>query len=153
MRKAWIENNQIRDIAQGDPASTYHPAVAAQYTTDVPDNAANGDGWVNGVLVKPVIPAPVVPTPIAPIPPTVTPVQFLMLFTPAERIAARTLRATDLGIDDFWRLLDDLRTVEVRLALPSVQAAVEYTLTAIKVSIPATNVAARKAAILLGIPS
>lgn len=63
MKKAWIENNQIRDIAQGDPFLTYHPDVAKFYDTDVPDNAVNGDGWVSGALVKPV-PAP--PAPPAP---------------------------------------------------------------------------------------
>ena len=63
MKKAWIENNQIRDIAQGDPFLIYHPDVAKFYDTDVPDDAVNGDGWVSGALVKPV-PAP--PAPPAP---------------------------------------------------------------------------------------
>jgi hypothetical protein len=65
MRKAWVENNVIRDIAHANPDSIYHPDIAAFYTVSVPDNAANGDGWVNGKVVKPV-PAPVVePTPAA----------------------------------------------------------------------------------------
>ena len=84
-------------------------------------------------------------------PPTVSTIKFLMLFTPAERIAARSLRATDAGIDDFWRLLDDTRTTEVNMSLPSVQSAIEYTLTAIKVVAPKTNVASRKTEILTGI--
>lgn len=65
MKKAWIENNSIRDIAHADPFSIYHPDVAVFYDTDVSDDAENGDGWVNGALVKKVIPpAPVfVPTP------------------------------------------------------------------------------------------
>ena len=63
MKKAWIENNQIRDIAQGDPFLTYHPDVAKFYDTDVPDNAVNGDGWVNGALVKPVPTPPAPPAP------------------------------------------------------------------------------------------
>ena len=54
MRYAWIENQRIRDIAFGDPNSLYHPDVAKFYDTDVPDEAINGDGWVNGNLVKPV---------------------------------------------------------------------------------------------------
>jgi hypothetical protein len=53
MKYAWIENNRIRDIAPGNPAEFYHPDVAVFYNTEVPDDAANGDGWIDGVLVKP----------------------------------------------------------------------------------------------------
>ncbi len=49
--KAWIENEKIRDIAQGDLFEIYHPDIAKLYTVEVPDDAANGDGWVNGKLV------------------------------------------------------------------------------------------------------
>jgi len=54
MRKAWIENERIRDIAHSEPAEIYHPDVAVFYDTEVPDDAVNGDGWFDGVLVKPV---------------------------------------------------------------------------------------------------
>lgn len=63
--KAWIENEIIRDIAHSDPFEIYHPDVAKFYDTEVPDDAENGDGWVKGKLVKPVIPEPV-PAPIPP---------------------------------------------------------------------------------------
>jgi hypothetical protein len=53
MKYAWIENNHIRDIAPGNPAEFYHADVAKFYNTEVPDDAANGDGWIDGVLVKP----------------------------------------------------------------------------------------------------
>jgi hypothetical protein len=58
MKYAWIENDKIRDVANSNPAEIYHPDVAAFYTTQVPDDAVNGDGWVNGALVKPVVPEP-----------------------------------------------------------------------------------------------
>ena len=58
MKYAWIENNQIRDIAHSDPEKIYHPDIAKFYGTQVPDDAVNGDGWVNGQVVKPVIPEP-----------------------------------------------------------------------------------------------
>jgi hypothetical protein len=61
--KAWIENEKIRDIAQGDPLEIYHPDIANLYTVEVPDDAVNGDGWVNGKLVKPE------PLPEPPLPP------------------------------------------------------------------------------------
>ena len=63
MKYAWIENDKIRDIAQSNPEQIYHPDVAVLYDTQVPDDATNGDGWVNGQLVKPE-PAP--PAPPAP---------------------------------------------------------------------------------------
>ena len=56
MKYAWIENQRIRDIAPGNPVEFYHSDVAVFYDTQVPDDAVNGDGWVNGALVKPVIP-------------------------------------------------------------------------------------------------
>jgi hypothetical protein len=66
MKHAWIENDRIRDIALGNPAELYHPDVAKFYDTQVPDDAANGDGWVNGQLVKPEPPPPAPPAPPAP---------------------------------------------------------------------------------------
>ena len=65
MKYAWIEDNKVRDICQGgDPVEHYHPDVAKFYDTEVPDDAVNGDGWVNGTLVKPVIPEPT-PDPVS----------------------------------------------------------------------------------------
>jgi len=59
MKYAWIEDNKVRDICQGgEPSEHYHPNVAKFYDTQVPDDAVNGDGWVNGALVKPEPPAP-----------------------------------------------------------------------------------------------
>jgi hypothetical protein len=64
MKYAWIEENKIRDICQGgDPEKHYHPDVAVFYDTQVPDDAQNGDGWVNGQVVKPVVQAPT-PAPV-----------------------------------------------------------------------------------------
>lgn len=147
MRKAWIENNQIRDICHGNPVELYHPDVAKFYTVDVPDDAVNGDGWVDGQLVKPEPPAPVTPVEPEVVPPKVSAIEFKMLFTSAERIAAKTARATDMILDDFWGLLDDPRTQNVDMALTSVQQAIEYTLTVAGVA----DVAARKAEILTGV--
>ena len=58
MKYAWIENDRIRDIASGIPSECYHPDVAQFYSTEVPDDAENGDGWVSGALVKPEYVAP-----------------------------------------------------------------------------------------------
>lgn len=58
MKYAWIENDKIRDVAHSNPTEIYHPDIAKFYDTQVPDDAVHGDGWVNGALVKPVIPEP-----------------------------------------------------------------------------------------------
>jgi hypothetical protein len=53
MKYAWIENDKIRDVAHSNPEEIYHAEVAVFYDTEVPDNAENGDGWINGFLIKP----------------------------------------------------------------------------------------------------
>lgn len=58
MKYAWIENDKVRDVAHSNPEEIYHPDVAKFYDTQVPDDAVNGDGWVNGALVKPVVVEP-----------------------------------------------------------------------------------------------
>jgi len=72
MKWAWIQDDRIRDIAPGEPADWYHPDVAVFYDTEVPDDAENGDGWVDGVLVKP---EPYVPEVIDVVPTDVTPTE------------------------------------------------------------------------------
>lgn len=65
MKYAWIENERIRDICEGgNPSDCYTADVAANYNTLVPDEAKDGDGWVNGQL----IPAPKPPSPPSPPP-------------------------------------------------------------------------------------
>ena len=58
MKYAWIENGKVRDVAHSDPSKIYHQDVAVLYDTQVPDDATNGDGWVDGQLVKPEPPPP-----------------------------------------------------------------------------------------------
>jgi hypothetical protein len=61
MKYAWIENGKVRDVAHSDPSKIYHADVAVFYDTQVPDDATNGDGWVDGQLVKPEPPPPAPP--------------------------------------------------------------------------------------------
>ena len=141
--KAWIENGRIRDVCQGDPVASYHPDIAAHYTEDVPDNAANGDEWDGVTLTKPVIVEP------APVEPVVTyakvsPVEFMLLFTAAERVAIKAARENDPVIDDFLDIIEDPRLTHVDLGLASTQEALDYLTTASKIA------AGRKAEILTG---
>ena len=126
MKYAWIENDIIRDIAPGAPEQFYHPAVAANYDTQVPDAAANGDSFVNGVLTKRPIPEVATPTPepVVAKPPKVTVIEYKMLFTSAERIAVKA--SVDPVIIDLQELMNDPRTVNVDLSLQSISDALDY---------------------------
>lgn len=122
MKFAWIENDRIRDVAPGNPAELYHPDIAKFYDTEVPDDAANGDGWVNGQLVKPEPPAPVEPpAPTQPTIPLIGPIAFQMLFKVDELVAIDAAKETNAAIRIFWKLLDDPRTDFVDRNLEPVQ--------------------------------
>lgn len=68
------------------------------------------------------------PTPEpAPAPaPIVSPVEFKLLFTSAERIAIKAARATDPVVDDFMDIVDDPRLTFVNLGLQSTIDAINY---------------------------
>lgn len=141
MKKAWIENNQIRDIALGDPASLYHPDVAVFYDTDVPDEAQNGDGWVNGQLVARPTPDPAAPDVVYP---TVSAIEFKLLFTSPERVAIKA--SGDPVVQDFFSLVEDPRLTSVRLGLKSTQDALAY------LEVVGILAVGRKSEILTGAP-
>lgn len=82
--------------------------------------------------------------------PTVGAIAFQRLFHIDERVKARELRVNDPKLDDIWRQLEDPRTDVVVMALPSVQADIEYTLQAVKAAGLTLDVEARKAQILSG---
>lgn len=85
------------------------------------------------------------------IPVTVGVIEFSLLFTTAERVKTRELRATDSTINDFWLLLEHPKTENVVMALPLVQANIQYTLEAIDAAgIDISDIPARKAQILSG---
>ena len=48
MKKAWIENDTVRDVAHDDPNLIFTPEVAAFYDTDVPDNVYSGATLIDG---------------------------------------------------------------------------------------------------------
>ena len=145
MKKAWIENAVIRDVAQGNPGELFHPDIAAFFDTDVPDDAANGDGWVNGELIKPeLVIAPPPETPPA-LSPKVSPIEFMLLFTSPERVAIKALRQTDPIVDDFLDIIEDPRLTFVDLGLGSTVSAIDYMIYAGLVA------PERKAAILTGV--
>ena len=143
MKFAWIEGGKVRDVAQGDPAALFHPDVAQHYNTQVPDTAASGDAWDGSTLTKP---EPVAPQAPAPAPKTLTRVQFMLLFTPAERVAIRAAVAagTDAVLVDWWSILQDSQFDGVILGSRGSTDALSYLVAKGLLTAP------RKAAVLAG---
>lgn len=133
MKKAWIENNKVRDIAQGNPLELFHSDIAKFYDTDVEDDVVIGAELVDGVWTNPIAPEYVVPEVVAPEPekvyPKVTPLEFKMLFTSQERIAIKEAKSTDAILQDGFEILDDPRLTMVDLGLASVQGLIDYMVT------------------------
>ena len=65
---AWIKDGAVRDACNGDPATLYHPDIAALYTVTVPDGTVIGATQIDGVWTNPVIAAPVYVEPTPPVP-------------------------------------------------------------------------------------
>lgn len=99
---------------------------------------------LDGTLYEPIITL---------IPPAVGPIAFMRLFTADERVKARELRATNPKINDFFLQLEDPRTDAVVMVLPSIQADIEYVLTAVEAAGLSIDVQARKSEILTGQPN
>lgn len=139
---ARIIDNVAIDVSD-NPEEHFHPDIAAEFAS-VPDTVTPGWRLVDEEWTAPEVPS--VPEVVIE-PKEVDPITFKLLFTSAERIAAKALRASDPAIDDFWTILDDPRTRSVDMRIPSIQAIIEHTLTACNVD----DVAERKAQILQGV--
>lgn len=148
MKNAWIENGVIRDLISSDPYTSFTSNIAALYNIQVPDEAEAGDSFINGELIK-AVKVTDIPIDNTVVYPTVTKVNFLLLFTGQERVIARRLRTTDPVMDDFWRLLEEPTLTEVNLNLAAVQQGIAYTLNGIN-QVVAINITARTASILNG---
>lgn len=118
---ARIIDNVAVDVCT-DPAHCFHPDIAREFV-QVPDEVQ--EGWIraDGKWSAPA-PAPQ-PEPV-PVYPTVTPVEFKLLFTSHERVAIKAARATDPVIDDFYDIVEDPRLTFVDLGLQSTQDALSY---------------------------
>lgn len=118
---ARIINNVAVDIST-DPAAHFHPSIAAEFQL-VPDNVQQGWRLIEGIWTEP---APVdPPAPVAEHP-TVSPIEFKLLFTLQERLAINKVRDTDPVLDDFFGLIEDPRLTFVDLGLQSTRDAIGY---------------------------
>lgn len=90
MKKAWIENGHVRDVAHDDPKTIYAPEVAVHYDTDVPDDTVGGATLVNGTWTNPPPPPPPPPPQPPPPPPPeprhISKLSFRNRFTTTEKV-------------------------------------------------------------------
>lgn len=137
---ARIINNVAVDVSS-NPDDQFHPDIAAEFVA-VPDSVHTGWRLVDGTWEAP---APVIEPPPVVVYPKVSPVEFKLLFTSAERVAIKAARATDPAIDDFYEIIEDPRLTFVDLGLQSTQDALAYMISVNLLT------EARSAAILTGV--
>ena len=119
-----LKHNIAVEIS-ADPASQFHPDIAAQFV-EVPKEVRAG--WVlsdDGTWSAPVIEAA---PDAAAARPSVSPVEFKLLWPSPERIALRRMRDTNPVIADFWEIVEDPRVQSVNLDLKSTQQGIAYSL-------------------------
>lgn len=114
--------NEVAVDVSTDPATHFHPDIAREFVA-VPDNVQPGWRLIEGIWTEP---APVdPPAPVAEHP-TVSPIEFKLLFTLQERLAINKVRDTDPVLDDFFGLIEDPRLTFVDLGLQSTRDAIGY---------------------------
>lgn len=115
-------NNVATDVTTTDPATIFHPDIAAQFVV-VPNGTVNGATFASGTWTNPVS---VPPTPATPVYELLTPMTLYMAFKPQERIAIKS--STDPLVIEFWAMYQ----LSVQLDKPtdpnlvSVQNALNY---------------------------
>jgi len=122
---ARIINNVAVDVST-NPQEQFHPDIAAEFEP-VPDDVQAG--WIRNEAGEWEAPAPATapePTPAPTESPKVSPVEFKLLFTSAERVAIKAARANDPVIDDFYDIVEDPRLTHVDLGLQSTHGALSY---------------------------
>ncbi len=120
-------NNIVVDVST-DPASQFHPTIAAEFEA-APDDIQRG--WrraEDGTWSAPPEPTPIEPAEPEPERPRVGPVEFKLLFTSPERLKLKELRASDPALADFFEIIEDPRLQYVDLSLGSTAAGVDHCL-------------------------
>lgn len=122
---ARIIDSRAVDVTD-NPTGLYHPTIAAEFV-EVPAEVKRGwiydtdaDQW----NAPPEPDADPVDSPVRY--PVISPLDFTMCLTVAERLAAAEIAKTDPVLNDFWVIIKDPRLTEVDLNLQSVRDAVVY---------------------------
>lgn len=125
LRKVFTKDNKVIAVSvigsmEMSPNVTHIQTDEFQIVSDDSILVESGYSFIGGVYQKPVEQV------VAPEDIKVSPVEFKLLFTAAERVAMKLVRATDPVIDDFFDIVEDPRLTHVNLSLSSTIAAVGY---------------------------
>jgi hypothetical protein len=104
---AVIKNNEVTNIILWDGVSEWSPPEGT-IAVACPDEVGLGWTYENGTFVAPPVPEPV------PVPVVLNKVDFLRLFTQAERINIRAAAAVDPVVADYQSMLDAATTVNLQ---------------------------------------
>lgn len=118
---ARIINDIAVDVSSA-PEECFHPTIAAEFVA-VPENVSPGWKLVDGEWEAPEEVSPPTPQQVFP---KVSPIEFKLLFTSAERLAIKAARETDPVVDDFFEIVEDPRLTYVDLNLQSTQDGLSY---------------------------
>lgn len=129
MNYGRIKNGVVLDTAT-DPNTQFHPILAAEFV-EIPDDVRAGWTFDGTDYAPPVVADPEPKEPESAEPVLISPVDFKFLFTLAERLKIKELRATDLALDDFYSMLDDPRLTVVSLSDARIIEGVEYAVNAL----------------------
>lgn len=125
MNFARIINKVAVDVSAA-PQEQFHPDIAKDFE-QVHDAVQTGWVRVDGEWQ---VPETVQPEPEAPVvtaaAPTVSPVEFMLLFTSPERVGLKQARNTDPVVDDFFDMIEDPRLTSIDLSKKSVRSALDY---------------------------
>ena len=126
---AKIDNGVVVEICV-DPATTFHPMIAREFISVADDVVVGMVKQEDGSYALPDVSLLEVATPEPTELPVafnkVSPIEFKLLFTSAERVAIKVARATDAVIDDFYDIVEDPRLTHVDLGLQSTKDAIAY---------------------------
>lgn len=126
MKVARIENNVAVEVVEIPDGFTIeqsiHPNLSPLYS-EVPDNVTP-NSKVNSKGVWTIF-TPEVIVPIEAYP-TVSRIQFKLLFTSDERVAIKAATNTDPKVEDWWEIATDTSLPEIDLNLRSTQEGLNY---------------------------
>lgn len=115
-----IVGGRAIDIVTVEPTEIFHEDVATQFQI-IPDGTQTGSLYEDGQWTAPAQdeqPAQYVR------PPTVSAMQFKLLFTVWERVAMK--ESADPIVSDFFAIMNDPRLTEVDLGLGSTRDVIDY---------------------------
>jgi len=115
MKYARIDQYTAVEVVSQDPATLFHPAVAAMFIV-VPDEVVAGSTVDGDGVWSPPVPVPEVPVPERSVlMRELSPAEFILLFSATELIAIKS--STNPAVNIYWDMIyekDRIKTINVQ---------------------------------------